>query len=205
MIPEQTEAIIFDFGGVIINIDYNFTIEAFKSLGVEDFESMYSQAQQSDLFDAIETGRISAQSFINGLLDYLPSGTSPNSVVTAWNAMILDVPSERIELLQKLRQHYQVYLLSNTNEIHIEKALGEWTKANSFGIESCFDSIYLSHEMGMRKPNKEIFERVCNEQNLYPSKTLFIDDSIQHIEGAKNAGLQSIFLTDGMEIQSIFS
>jgi len=94
MINKSIKAVIFDFGGVIININYNDTIEAFKALGIEDFESMYTQAQQSDLFNQIETGEISAQRFINGVLDYLPSGTSPNEVVAAWNAMIKDVPKK---------------------------------------------------------------------------------------------------------------
>jgi len=99
MIKDGIKAIIFDYGGVIINIDYQATIEAFNALGTIDFEEIYSQASQSNLFNQIETGEISGQYFINQLLDYLPSGASPNKVVAAWNAMIKDVPKDRIELL----------------------------------------------------------------------------------------------------------
>ncbi|XOV66629.1 MAG: HAD family hydrolase [Fluviicola sp.] len=199
------EHIIFDFGGVIINIDYEATINAFKALGINDFEALYSQAQQSDLFDAIETGRISSQHFINGLLDLLPSDISPNQVVHAWNAMILDIPKDRIDFLKELKQTHTIYLLSNTNSIHIDKALREWNAQSEIAIGDVFDKVYLSHEMGMRKPDIEIFNFVCTEQGIAPSKTLFIDDSEQHILGARKAGLHAHHLLPEESIQSLLS
>ena len=204
-VKEQFKNIIFDFGGVIINIDYQATIEAFKKLGISDFDAMYSQATQSDLFDNIETGRISPQQFINGMLDFLPKGVTANQVVHAWNAMILDIPKERIEFLLELKKTHSIFLLSNTNSIHIDKAIRAWNKVSETDINSTFQMVYLSHEMGMRKPHVEIFERVCTEQNLNPSETLFIDDSIQHIEGARKAGLNAHHLIDAQSIQSILS
>lgn len=199
------ENIIFDFGGVIINIDYEATISAFKGLGIADFEALYSQAEQSDLFDAIETGRISPQHFINGILNLLPSGVSPNQVVHAWNAMILDIPKDRIEFLIELGKTHNIFLLSNTNSVHIDKALREWNTKSDRDINSVFKKVYLSHEMGMRKPTAEIFKRVCHEQELTPSKTLFIDDSIQHVHGAREAGLTAHHLLPEESIQSILS
>lgn len=199
------EAIIFDFGGVLINIDYNATIDAFKALGINDFEEMYSQADQNGLFDAIETGQISSQHFINKLLDYLPSSTTPNQVVSAWNKMILNVPSSRIELLQKLKSRGQrIFLLSNTNAIHIDYALRQWSKTSDLRPEDLFDKVYYSHEIHMRKPDSEIFEFVCNDQGLDESTTLFIDDSIQHIEGAKAFGLNTHWLQKDESIDSLF-
>ncbi len=199
------ENIIFDFGGVIINIDYQATIDAFKKLGISDFDALYSQAAQSDLFDAIETGRISPQQFINGVLNLLPQGTTPNQVVHAWNAMILDIPKERIDYLIELKQTHDIYLLSNTNSIHIDKALREWNATSGVDIHTVFQKVYLSHEMGMRKPNPEIFTRVCSEQELDASNTLFIDDSIQHIHGAREAGLSAYHLLPHESIQSVLS
>ena len=201
----EFENIIFDFGGVIINIDYEATINAFKDLGISDFDALYSQAAQSDLFDAIETGRISPQHFINGILQLLPAGVTPNQVVHAWNAMILDIPKERIEFLQQLSQTHDIYLLSNTNSIHIDKAMREWNNKTQADINDIFKKVYLSHEMGMRKPDVEIFRHVCQEQGLDPSKTLFIDDSIQHIHGAREAGLHAHHLLSKETIQSILS
>ncbi len=198
-------AVIFDFGGVIINIDYEATIAAFKSLGIVNFDALYSQAAQSDLFDAVETGRISAQHFINGLLPLMPSGTTPNQVVQAWNAMILDIPLHRIEFLLKLREKCPIYLLSNTNSIHIDKALRNWKSVTELSIHTVFDKVYLSHEMNLRKPDPAIFKHVCKEINVAPENALFIDDSIQHIEGAKRIGLNTYHLQKGQEIATVFS
>lgn len=201
----DVDAIIFDFGGVIINIDYEATIRVFKSMGISDFDHLYSQASQSSLFNDIETGHISSQRFINGLLQVLPKGITANQVVTAWNAMILDVPQERIKLLQELRKTYRIFLLSNTNSIHIQKALLHWFNATNIPIHDLFDHVYLSHEMGMRKPDIEIFETVCSDQKLDPKKTLFIDDSPQHIAGAQEFGLHVHHLKPSETIQSLFS
>jgi len=205
MIPEHIDTIIFDFGGVLINIDYHRTIQAFRQLGIEDFEERYSQADQTSLFNDLEIGKISAQRFVNELLHFLPKGTSPNQVVHAWNAMLLDVPQSRIELLQKLKRKYRLFLLSNTNEIHIPKALIEWKKSSDIDFYDCFEHVYLSHEIGMRKPNEEIFEYVCQQQNIRPENAVFIDDSIQHIDGAKKMGLNTIHLTPDQALTSLFS
>ena len=206
MIKKGVKTILFDYGGVIINIDYQATIAAFNELGTMDFEEMYSQASQSNLFNQIETGKISGQYFINQLLDYLPEGTSPNRVVSAWNAVIKDVPLDRIELILELKKKgYKVILLSNTNEIHIELANRRWQIAHNELPKEVFDSVYYSHEVNMRKPNKEIFEFVCSEHQLDPSEVLFIDDSIQHVEGAKSMGMNAVLLEKGQSIHDIFS
>jgi len=199
------EAVIFDLGGVLINLDYNKTTTAFEALGVHDFSSLYSQAAQTDLFSDFETGKISAQRFINEILHYLPSGTSPNSVVHAWNAMILDVPMERIHLLDRLKQKCPVLLLSNTNELHVPVVRKEWAKVTDRPMEDFFQKIYFSNEMGMRKPHKEIFIEVCNREGLNPETTLFIDDTLQHILGAQKAGLMVAHLTDPEILDQLFS
>ena len=205
MINEHIDTIIFDFGGVLINIDYHKTIEAFKELGIEDFEERYSQADQISLFNDLEIGKISAQRFVNELLQLLPQGTSPNQVVHAWNAMLLDVPQSSVDLLKKLKGKYRLFLLSNTNEIHIPRALKEWKKTSDTEFYNCFEQVYLSHEIGMRKPNEEIFEYVCREQAITPENAMFIDDSAQHIEGARKVGLNAVHLTQDVSLLSIFS
>jgi len=205
MIYKDVKAIIFDFGGIFINLNYSATIDAFKKLGIENFDELYSQAQQSHLFDNYETGKISSQRFINGLLDFLPTQPTPNQVVNAWNAMLLDVDPKKVRLLKELREKYPVYLLSNTNDLHIDLAFRRWEKTIGQSIHDSFDKIYLSHEVGLRKPNKEIFELVCNENNLIPSKTLFIDDTEQHIHGAKSIGLQTHLHSTNASLHTIFS
>ncbi len=199
------DALIFDLGGVIINLDYNKTIHAFEQLGMENFHDAYSQAAQTNLFDDLETGKISAQRFINSLLPYLKPGTTPNMVVHAWNAMILDVPIEKLQLLESLKGKFPVYLLSNTNELHVPVVRREWTKVTSLAMEHYFDRIFFSHEIHLRKPDRAIFEYVCQKEELVPERTLFIDDSIQHIRGASEYGLQTIHLTEPESLIQIFS
>jgi glucose-1-phosphatase len=203
---KRYDAVIFDLGGVILNIDYHKTIEAFQKLGLKDFDKMYSQASQAGLFDLLETGKISAQSFINQLLPYLPLGTSPNHVVEAWNAMLLDFPKENLQFLEELKKQMPIYLLSNTNEIHISafhrKLKNEFGKSH---LEVYFEKAYFSNEIQMRKPTIEIFEFVCTENKLNISNTLFIDDSIQHIEGASKFGLQTFHYSFKEKLTKIFS
>ena len=199
------KAIIFDLGGVLIDIDYQKTIDAFVQLGMVDFNSIYSQASQQKLFSDYETGQISTQYFINQLIPFLKPGTSPNKVVEAWNAMILSVPKEKIALLENLKSNYPLYLLSNTNDLHVPEVRKEWAKVTDKPMESYFNKIYFSHELHLRKPNADIFETVCERENLNPKTTLFIDDSIQHIEGAASIGLQTYHLKKSTDLIQFFS
>lgn len=202
------DAVIFDLGGVLINLDYHRTSEAFVQLGLRDFDAVYSQMQQTDLFDRFETGVVSPFHFINRLLDQLPAGTNANQVVHAWNAMILDFPPKRLEWLANFRQDSgkKIFLLSNTNSLHMDAVRRSLeTAVGHQRLEDYFDRVYVSHEMGMRKPHPEIFLRLCEEQGLTPAKTLFIDDSPQHVEGARKAGLQAVHLAPGTAVQSVFS
>lgn len=195
------EAIIFDLGGVLINIDYQLTEDAFVELGLVDFKEVYSQMQQSDLFDSYEKGKISSFYFINQLLDKLPTGTNANQVVHAWNKMLLDFPALRLEKLKELKSKYRLFLLSNTNELHIDAFRRIFS--NAFGetqIEDFFEKVYFSSEIGMRKPDAEIFSFVCKENGLSPENTLFIDDSPQHVVGAQSIGLNAILLAKNQEV-----
>lgn len=206
MILEGKEAIIFDLGGVILNLDYQLTEDAFVRLGLNNFKDSYSQLAQTDLFDRFEKGEISSFHFVNRLLDQLPQGRNANEVVHAWNAMILDFPSERLEWLQALRSDYRVFLLSNTNDLHIDAVRRALVKtAGHRELERYFDTVYLSCELGMRKPDEAIFEEVCRRENLNPAKTVFVDDSPQHVSGALKAGLAAVHLPKGASVQEFLS
>ena len=199
------DAVRFDLGGVIINLDYQKTISAFHELGMTNFEQVYSQMAQSDLFDSYETGKISTQHFINLLLPHLPFGTSPNKVVAAWNAMILDVPLKKIALLADLKKSLPTFLLSNTNDLHIQKVRDEWKKVTDSAMEESFHKIYLSHEIKHRKPTSQAFSYVLEENGLEAARTIFIDDTLQHIVGAKSIGLQTLHLTNPEFLYEFFS
>lgn len=181
----------------MLHLDYNKTAEAFVALGLKDFNSMYSQAAQTGLFDDFEKGLISVNYFINTVLNYLPKGTTPNQVVSAWNAMILDFPVANLELLLQLKQKHRIFLLSNTNEIHIQCFSRRLKEVTDQPLSNFFEKVYFSSDMQLRKPNVTIFERVCTENGLEIAKTLFIDDTLQHIEGARSAGLKTLHFQDG--------
>ena len=164
-------------------------------MGVEDFEHSYSQLDQSDLFDKFETGEISSSAFRNGLRKAFNETISDEKLDNAWNAMLLDLPVERLKTLEKLHTEKRISLLSNTNEIHVQSFEAELYKAHGLAnLTSHFDYVYYSCRMGMRKPESRIFEFVIKKQDYVPAQTLFIDDSLQHVEGARKVGLNAYHL-----------
>ena len=194
--------IIFDLGGVLLNIDYNLTEKAFIEAGIKNFPELYGQLQQSDLFDKWEMGLMERGEFISTLQKISDTPLTEAQILHAWNAMLLDFPVRRLQILQQLRLYYDLFLLSNTNEIHEESFNNILMRAHGFpNIGVFFDKVYLSHRVGMRKPNADIFQRILDDNGLKPEQTLFIDDSPQHIVTAKQLGIQTIFLEKGMTIE----
>jgi glucose-1-phosphatase len=202
---EGIDLVLFDLGGVLIDIDYQATENAFVELGVNDFHSQYTQFQQNQLFDLFETGQISAQHFINKLLPITRKGTSPNEVVHAWNAMILNFSEKKVQLLLDLAKTQRIALLSNTNELHMVEVKKEWSKVSQVPFESLFEHVFLSHEIKQRKPHPETFKWVCLKLKVEPEKVLFIDDSPQHITGAHEAGLQTFYYQNDADFYALFS
>jgi len=197
--------IIFDLGGVLINIDYQRTERAFVEAGVSNFAELYSQLQQSDLFDRFETGKIEPDEFIAAMKAASGREITEAQILDAWNAMLLDFPLRRLQILQQLRLYHDLFLLSNTNAIHEETFNGILMRNHGIpNIGVFFDKVYLSHRVGLRKPMREIFERVLEDNGLKPEHTLFIDDSPQHIAGAQVLGIQTIYLEKGKDIEDIF-
>lgn len=198
--------IIFDWGGVISNIDYRKTAEAFTKLGLVDFEEVYNQLKQTSLFDDLEVGAISPAQFRDGIRSMLSFEVSDEEIDEAWTAMLLDLPKERLELLEKVKHYYQIFLLSNTNKIHVTRYSRYLDKVYGHdNFKNLFVKAYYSHEVGLRKPHVEIFKYVIDENDLHPGETLFIDDTPQHVEGAIKAGLIAYHLRKPQTITEIFS
>jgi len=194
----EFKAVIFDLGGVILNLDYDLTINAFKELGQESFENLYTQANQDAIFDKYEVGQISSDEFVSYLLNLLPLNCQKEEVIFAWNAMLLDLPRKRIDFIRQIASKLPIFLFSNTNELHLASFTkyfeNEYENLNL--LEDLFVQCYYSHLVGQRKPNSKAFETVLNDHNLRPEEVLFIDDSIQHIEGAQKLGIKTIHLVD---------
>ncbi len=192
---QKIKNIIFDMGGVILNLDFLKTELAFAEYGIGNFNQYYTLQTATPVFEQLETGKISPEDFYDVFRKITLSTISNQQIEIAWNAMLLDFPTERISLLKELRSKYQIYLLSNTNEIHyrhIMKIFKEQNDGEDFN--DIFIKAYYSHQLGMRKPDKIIFETVLKDADLLAGETIFIDDAIANIESAKSTGLQTIHL-----------
>ena len=200
---KKCKAIIFDLGAVILNINYQNTIDEFTKLGVNNAATFYSKKVQTNLFNQIETGMISSNEFLKALQKETKNANI-NQVEKAWNAMLLDLPEERLQLIKKLKKNHAIYLLSNTNAIHIDAIKKQLGKRKWLAFCKLFDKMYLSHELGLRKPDVKIFEYILKEQKLKAEEVFFIDDSPQHIAGAKKIGIHCHHLLDDENIITLF-
>ena len=196
--------IIFDLGGVIINLDVPATINAFNNLSGKPFESIYTQLQQTPVFDLFDKGLIDEAAFFNGLRTAMETDPGEDQMLAAWNAMLLDFPAHRLELLKSLKNKYRLFLLSNTNETHVAEFEAQLLKSHGYpNLEPFFEKVYYSCRMGMRKPDREIFLRVLEENGLKAEETVFIDDTIHHVEGAASAGIRAHLLPKGKEVAEL--
>ena len=200
---KKCKAIIFDLGAVVLNINYQNTIDEFSKLGVKNAATFYSKKVQTDLFNQIEMGMISNNQFLKALQKET-NNANIIQVEQAWNAMLLDLPEERLQLIKKLKNNYTIYLLSNTNAIHIEAFKKQLGNGKWLAFCELFDKMYLSHELGLRKPDVKIFEYILKEQKLKVEEVFFIDDSPQHIASAKKLGIHCHHLLDDEDITDLF-
>lgn len=186
------DAIIFDLGNVIIDIDYKETIKAFQKISDRDFNDIVSFEKQHELFDLFETGHISVAQFRDGLKQYLKPGVTDAEIDDAWNAIFTGFPKHKIELLKMLNETNRIYALSNINKIH-EDAIDK-VAVSDFGAKyfsDFFHHAYYSHIVGFRKPNKEIYDLVLNNEALNPARTFFVDDKEENVLAAKQLGIQA--------------
>ncbi len=199
------ENIIFDLGGVIINLDYKRTQQAFEALGMQNVDEVYSQQQQQGLFDQFERGEIPASEFINELKGKCAPGTTDDQIRDAWNAILLDFPVDRLNFLGWLGDAHRLFLLSNTNEIHF-KAFNEllFSTRGYHGLDPFFEEVYYSHLVHKRKPEKDIFELVLQENNLDVATTLFLDDSETNVIAAEELGISTIHILPGLEFTKLY-
>jgi glucose-1-phosphatase len=187
--------IIFDFGGVICDIDVRLTEKAFMELGLKKFDKEHSIKNSVGLFEDIETGKITPKQFRDALRTFLVNPVSDEQLDHAWNALLMEIPEPRIRLLEALRTHYHIFLLSNTTKIHYDCYAGKLKKQfgyNSF--EDLFEKAWFSYNIGLKKPSLQIFEYVLRDGHLDPAETLFIDDTLMHVEGARKAGIHGYHL-----------
>lgn len=194
--------IVFDFGGILLNLDYQKTFNNLAALF--DWQQNEYPDHVTTILDQYEMGLFSEGSFLYRLQKLTPEIVTERQILDAWNSMLLSVPSYRIDYVRTLRPHYRVFLLSNTNHTHLyyiqQHLLGAagW----SYFISS-FDVCYFSHQLGLRKPDNQIYDTVTALSKLDPSETLFIDDNIHNIETAKSIGWHTLHHDPHQEIVEV--
>ncbi len=186
------DTLLLDLGGVLIDVDYQRTARAFHALGFEDFEAQFSKARQTPLFDRFEVGAISPAEFRDGVRALFRPDLTDREIDACWNAMLGSIPPARIELVQALGRRYRLLLLSNTNAIHVPAFEAIIARENGIAdFKGLFQGAYYSCAIGLRKPDAGAFHFALAQHGAEPERTLFIDDSIQHVVGARNAGLHA--------------
>ncbi|WP_281637478.1 HAD family hydrolase [Flavobacterium marginilacus] len=186
-------AIIFDFGDVFINLDKQATLDGLKNLGIPHWNEDLNQLNLQ-----YEVGAISGDDFLSGIQKHT-NGASIEDIRAAWNAILADFPLYRLEFLQMLSQKYRLFLLSNTDAIHID-TFEQKTGASFYSdFYQCFEKVYFSFEIGMRKPNPDVYSFVLDQHGLQAKHTLFIDDKKENTDSASALGLQTWNLQVGEE------
>ena len=198
ILTENITTIIFDFGGVLINLDLDRCIKQFKALGVQNFEENLSNFGQKGFFLQFEKGEIGVPEFCENVRKLAALPLTDQQIIDAWCLFLVDIPDYKIELLLELKKKYRLLLLSNTNPLHIDiSAVNEFAR---FGlkVEDVFDKCYYSYEMKMAKPDAEIFEALLTDAGVKPEECLFLDDGQKNIDQATKLGIQS-YLVDVKE------
>jgi putative hydrolase of the HAD superfamily len=204
MEPKNFEAIIFDFGGVLIDLDIEKTYEELSRLvGFDPFDTEVLVNKLYESFEEFEVGSISSETFIWRIQNLTDKNIDPIKILQGWNAMLLGWNPAKLDFLRRIKEKYPIYLLSNTNEIHLNwvyKNLEEQHGIKDFDTRF-FIKTYYSHKIGYRKPDEAAFLYVINDAGLDPSKTLFVDDNFTNILGGSQAGLQVIHhpINDSLE------
>lgn len=192
---ENIDFLIFDLGNVIIDIDYAFTVNKLKDLLAVEKHSLTDRFFPAKFHKEFEKGRISAEEFRNAVRNHFQEDWSDPLIDELWNSLLKHIPKERIDLIKALSKDFGLAVLSNTNSIHVDKLdqiLLEDTGEASLGI--LFDRVFFSHEMGMSKPDEEIYKSVIKELGVQPERILFFDDLLENLNGAKKVGLKTFHI-----------
>ncbi len=193
--------IIFDLGGVILNIDFKVTQREFVKLGIKNIDDTFGQYHQLGFFDQFDRGEMDEKTFLEEAQKLFPQGVTPQQIIAAWNAMLFDLPAQRLAFLKSLGQQYRLFLMSNTNAIH-HRAYQEYIR-NAYGLnglDDLFEKTYYSHLVHMRKPEKRFFDLILNENGLNAYETLFVDDTHSNVDAGTQYGIRSLLLPQNSEI-----
>jgi len=191
---KNISALIFDFGGVLINLSRHRCIDSFRTLGVRELEKYLDDFNQSGFFLELEQGKISPEQFRNEVRKLTDQTLTDEQIDQAFCSFLLDIPEEKLKLLLDLRKRFKIYLLSNTNLIHMNFCRAQHFHFNGYSMDDFFDKCYLSYELGLTKPDIRVFNAVIDDIGLAPQQCLFLDDGLKNIEQAQKTGLQTYWV-----------
>lgn len=187
--------LLFDLGGVIIDVNSANTIELLHRFGYKDVKfDLENNSELIKLIENYELGLIDDLEFLGFILTRCSNNASLESVKNAWNAMINPIKKEIFNLLVHLKTQYKIFVLSNTNNLHYQVYNNDFIENTGIGIKNFFEYCFLSFEIKLRKPNPAIFNYVIEKANIKAQETLFIDDQLVNIETAKQLGFRTLHL-----------
>ena len=198
------KAVIFDLGGIFIDIDYNATSKSFVNAGFVNFDEVYSQSKQEPFVDAFERGKLSNETFRKKMLQHSPAPMTSKDFDKAWNAMLGAIRVDKLEMVAKYRGTYDFFLYSNTNDIHLS-VFEQWIDKDYPEFNSLFESVYYSCEFGYNKPYEDGFLEIIKRNNLVANETVFVDDTIRHVETARSIGLKGIHVPSNLSVSELES
>lgn len=202
-LPAGINSIIFDLGGVLINLSPERTIHAFsESTGVSNEEVKRAYAT-NPVFIAYEKGQISDQQFRDSIRSIFSSHVDDVEIDRCWNAMLVDFPVSTLMMLKRLKSHFRTFVLSNTNTIHLKYVNDIMLQGNA--LDGWFHKSYYSHLVGMRKPELEIFNYVLQDSSLIPERTVFLDDNEDNVKAAESLGITTIHITHHTQVLDLFN
>lgn len=192
----KIENIIFDLGGVLLDIDFKKTAEAFTKLGIENFNKLFSHLSPNPIYYDFEKGLISPENFRKEIKQQINLNVSDDDFDYAWNALLGNYTDERLQIALELKKTHRTFLLSNTNIIHCWHYTENLKRNHNIEkLDDLFEKAYFSFDCKMRKPDSEIYEYALKNSNLVAEKTLFIDDFIENIEAANKLEIRTFHLT----------
>ena len=201
---KQIKNIVFDLGGVLVDLDFKAAINGLQQAGFANVKEQLMTFNQEGIFQKFELGEISTEEFRTAIRENSTVTLTDEEIDALWNAMLLEIPREKLELILDLRGKYMVYLLSNTNSIHWDYVCKNAFNYRGFRVNDYFEETFLSYEMHLAKPNKAIFEKILHDANLLPEETLFIDDSEANCKAAEEVGIHAHHYHIGDDLSKIF-
>ena len=198
------KTIVFDLGGVLIDLNFQRALDAFAEAGLTDMAHEVQSFSREGIFMDLELGNIRTEDFFKAIQKKANGALSLEQIADYWNLILLDIPQEKLNLIRELRKHYTVHLLSNTNEPHWEYICQTCFNKDGYTVNDYFEKIFLSYEMHLAKPDKTIFEQMLHEAQLVPEETLFIDDSEANCQAASELGIQVHHYLIGEDLRNIF-